>query len=339
MADSRASRRRLRRRRGGGWVGLDLGRESIKLVHLVSDSGRLRPQAVGRTATPDGWFTGALELVALEPLVDTLAMLCDELGVPCCEAACALGPPALVLEPVQVNPELESTVEELAFEAVAGRIERERAAIEWSLGADGRGLVAAAERQRVDELCLALEAAALVPAQIDAQPLAWLEGLRPGGQALIGDLGAGGTTWIWSSDGQYVESRYVPVGGQALRGAAAQAQGVAAEVAEAGLRAGCTGQPGDEFGEVLDRWLDEILAPVTDHGGLESLDDVLLAGGGALLPGLAEACSARLGRWVSLAQPWFALAPEAADELPPEVRDEAACYGASLGLALALAER
>lgn len=318
------------RRRAPGRLGLDIGRHSLKLAQLEpGDPPRL--VTIGRTATPAGLYAADGYLTALEPLVEAVARLVDDLGLRGAEAQLAVGPPALALACVEPDPTLDESLDDLGREVLWSSFIDVEPLFASAAGADGRLLLAGLPRRLADELVLAVESAGLVPVGLDAAPLALCAALAPAGPLLIGDLGAGGTSWLWTVDGELLEMAWTGAGGAALSRALADRLGMNLAAAESYIAEGWSASaPPEPAAEAVSSWLDRLCEPLREPRRIDP-SGVLLAGGTALWPGLAEALCDRLGLPVAVADP---LAGVVTDEsLPEPVRAASAGFALALGLA------
>ncbi|MBV8151304.1 MAG: pilus assembly protein PilM [Candidatus Eremiobacteraeota bacterium] len=266
-------------------LGVDVGSCRIRVAALAERAdGRLRVlDAVGVDRDDDA--------------ARVLRRALQGFGFPHCErrAVIALSPSAAPLRDLRL-PQMSRREREQAVrfegEALFSAAPPEGAGelvMRWAQSPSGHLLLAAARRQRIEELRAIVVAAGLRPVAVDHEALAWL---RAGATPLL-DIGSLRSTLAVSHNGvAYV--RQVPFGGDSFTGALARAFALDAGVAEArkcaiGL-AGAAGESLDEFG----RRIDTVLVDLRAAEGIE-VSRLALAGNGARLPLLAEGLTARLG--------------------------------------------
>ncbi len=210
-------------------------------------------------------------------------------------------------------------------------------------------LVAAARKERVSDRQGLAEAAGLNPVIMDVEPYAArvvarraIERLPNRGANLVValfEIGSTSTALQVIRNDEMIYERDQPVGGQMLTQLIARQYGLSPEEAEQKKKTG-TGLPADYPQQVLQPFLDtlgqelgralQFFFTSTPHN---KVDHVLLSGGSASLPGVAQAVMAQTGFATSVLNPFdgMALPPH----LPPaRLAMEQTSYLVATGLAL-----
>ncbi|MDX9874052.1 MAG: pilus assembly protein PilM [Spongiibacteraceae bacterium] len=178
-------------------------------------------------------------------------------------------------------------------------------------------LLAACRRENVESRVEALETADLVPKVVDVEAYAVERAFRLIGRqsdwsddsvVAIVDLGATMTTLSVLVGGSTVYTREQLFGGKQLTEEIQRRYGLTVE--EAGLAKKQGGLPDDYEHEVLEPFKDAVVQQITrslqfffSSSQYNDVDHILLAGGVASMPGLAEVVRERLGTPVSIANP------------------------------------
>jgi type IV pilus assembly protein PilM len=192
-------------------------------------------------------------------------------------------------------------------------------------------LIAASRREKVEDRVAAAQAAGLKPVVMDIESYA----LRAAVERLIWQLpnegrgfvvavfyiGASATGLTVMHDGETIYEREQPFGGQQLTGDIARTYGIPVEEAEQKKRAGDL--PANFESDVLRPFIETTITEITralqfffTSTPYTRVDQIMLAGGSAVLPGLPEALMER-------AQvPALVVTPFKGMEVAPGVRDK-----------------
>lgn len=218
-------------------------------------------------------------------------------------------------------------------------------------GADGpvvHGLLIAAIKDAVLANVRAVQLAGLNPIGVDLIPFAltrvYLPASRFPGTHALAEIGANTTTVVVATDGVPQFVRIIPSGGDDLTGTLATALDIAADQAEAVKRwigLGARAQTPDDIraaatvrelsNELLTSLRNTVNYFVSTRPG-SGVQSLVLAGGGAQLPGFAEALQAATGIDVSIGDP-FADAPTSRSIRREDVAGRGLAVAVAWGLA------
>jgi type IV pilus assembly protein PilM len=172
-------------------------------------------------------------------------------------------------------------------------------------------LLVATRTENVDQRKAAVEAAGLVARVVDVEPFALenachllVHQMPDGGmqhQIAIVDFGASNTTFSVLKDMRVVYTRDFSFGGQQLTEEIMRTYGLSLEDAGRAKKEG--GLPGNYQPEVLDPFMDDMTQQVSrslqfflaSGGGREQPDQILVCGGCANIPGVADVISSKVG--------------------------------------------
>lgn len=172
-------------------------------------------------------------------------------------------------------------------------------------------LLVATRTENVDQRKAAVEAAGLLTRVVDVEPFALenacalLAHQMPDGgmQHLIAivDFGASNTTFSMLEDMRVIYTRDFSFGGQQLTEEIMRTYGLSLEDAGRAKKEG--GLPGNYQPEVLDPFIDDMTQQVSrslqfflaSGGGREQPDQILICGGCANIPGVADVISSKVG--------------------------------------------
>jgi type IV pilus assembly protein PilM len=339
-------------------VGLDISTSGVKLVEL-SDTGknqfrleRYASEPLPRGAVVDG------NIENIEQVIEAVRRVWKKSGTRAKFAALGMPPASVITKKIilpggMTEEELEIQVETEASQYIPFALD------EVSLDFDIIGpaqnapddvevLLAATRKEKVEDRVAVSEAAGLTPTVMDIESYAaraaidrLVAQLPNGGKnqivALI-QIGAQVTHVSMLLDGQTIYEREQPFGGVQLTQDIARTYGLSHDEAEAKKKAG----------ELPDGYERELLEPFLDSAGLEvtraiqffftstpytRVDQIFLAGGCAVIPGLVELVASRTKISTSVVSPFKGM------EISPNVREkqlrtEAPAYLIACGLAM-----
>jgi type IV pilus assembly protein PilM len=339
-------------------IGLDISTSGVKLVEL-SDTGkndyrveRFASEPLPRGAVVDG------NIENIEQVSEAVRRVWKKSGTKAKHVALGL-PPASVITKKIVLPgglteeQLEVQVESEANQYIPFALD------EVSLDFDVIGaaqnapddvevLIAATRKEKVEDRAAVAEAAGLKPVVMDIESYAARSALDrltsqlpKGGQGQIVALfqiGAQVTHVSVLQDGQTLYEREQPFGGNQLTQDIVRAYGMAFEEAESKKRAG-------DLPEGYER---DLLEPFLDNAALEvtraiqffftstpytHIDQIFLAGGCAIIPGLVDMIAERTKISSSVASPFkgMQLGPNVREK---QLRGEGPSYLVACGLAM-----
>lgn len=316
----------LRRPAREGLLGIDIGSSAVKLVELSRLSGgyRIETQAI-EPLPPRAVAEG--EILAPEEVARALQLALQRSRSRARQAAVALPGAAVISKTLEVEAglsedELESLLRLEADQHIPYPIDE--VALDFEVlgpAAGGRGrvevLLAACRREQVERREALLELAGLQARVVEVENHALeractLLDEAPDGLLAVFDVGAGRTTLSVLQAGRTLYSREQAFGARQLGETLQQQLGVDALQAERLLRQGelesaeCRALL-EPFAEALAQQLARALQFFFAAGQHAAVGRILLAGGCAALPGLAERIGERLGVPCRPANPFAAM--------------------------------
>jgi type IV pilus assembly protein PilM len=308
-------------------VGVDIGTSAVKVVAFP----RRRSPRWSVVPLPDD-AVSEKQVQQPEAVAAALRAALGELGRVTRRAALAVGGAAVMTRewrlPAELEEEaLEARVREEAASALP--FDPDRVYLDFQvLGPDPEDaglqqvLLAASRADQVDGRLAAAREAGLHPALVDLESFALEQaaaGLARKGEAVaVADVGATSLTIALAADGEGRFSRSQALSGTPLAAALATERGTTRAEAEAALRHG-EAPPDDlltPFVEAIGAQLKRLL-PLAEEQAGRSADRLLLAGGGALIPGLVAGLRDAFSVPVALARPLSWQGEEAATGLRP----------------------
>lgn len=326
------SLRSLFHRQAEPLMGLDISSSSIKLVEMGFMDKRMPPQGLlnnDHVADPSHWVLErcAMETLdrpwvvdghieQLEPLAEALGRLLQRCGTTTKRVAMALPPSSVITKKINLPAGLNEAEMEAMVQVEANQyipFPLEEVSLDFCVvgpsaasAADVEVLIAAARREKVQDLQALAESVGLDPVTVDvesyaARRAAWaaIQSVPFNGDppmvALL-ELGATTSSLQVLRQGEVVFERDQAFGGAALTQAIAQQYGFSSEDAEARKRKGDL--PDSYATEVLPAFLDSLAQDVAralkyffTSTPYHRVDQILLAGGCATLSGLPQAVS------------------------------------------------
>jgi type IV pilus assembly protein PilM len=339
-------------------VGLDISTSSVRLVEL-SDAGkdgvrleRCASEPLPRGAVADG------NIENLEQVVEAVRRLVKKSGTRAKHVALGM-PPASVITKKIVLPagmseeQLEVQVESEAAQYIPFALD------EVSLDFDVIGpvsssiddievMLAAARREKVEDRVAIVESAGMKASVMDIESYAARAALdrvtaqMPAGGAgqviALFQIGAVSTQISVMLDGATVYEREQPFGGNSLTQDIVRAYGLAFEEAEARKKSGDL--PENYQSDVLGPWLEGAALEVTraiqfffTSTPFTKIDQIFLAGGCAVLPGLLEIIAGRTRISSAVVSPFKGM-QLAAGVREQALRSDAPAYLVACGLAM-----
>ena len=339
-------------------IGLDISTSSVKLVEL-SDVGkgefrleRFASEPLPRGAVVDG------NIENIEQVSEAVSRVWKKSGTRAKHVSLGMPPAAVITKKIilpggMTEDQLEVQVESEANQYIPFALE------EVSLDFDVIGpapnapedvevLIAATRKEKVEDRVAVAEAAGLKPMVMDIESYAARSAidritahLPKGGQGQIVALfqiGAQATHVSMLQDGQTIYEREQPFGGNQLTQDIVRTYGLSFEDAESKKKAG----------DLPDGYEKELLEPFLENAALEvtraiqffftstpytHIDQIFLAGGCAIIPGLVEMVGERTKISSSVVSPFKGM------QISPSVREkqmrvEAPAYLVACGLAM-----
>ena len=315
-------------------VGLDLGSHSLKVAELVRAGVSLRIERVGMAPTPPGAVSKGVAVDA-DALAPAIRALFQDVGIGSTRIATALGGQAAVIREVTVPAMPDADLAQAAaFEAErylpagAGEVRCEYRVVG---PAPEKGqlelLLVATEKGLIDRHLAPLVMAGLTSDLMEVTPFSMARAVAPdasrnGHPMMYVDLGAESADALVVDEGRVRLARTIPIGGNALTQAIADALGLdtfAAEMLK--VERGRLVLEGEQPGESRAADVHRAILPVVERLSAElrrSLDfyrarlhgrplsAVVLTGGTAKLGNLAPFLGAALGLRVEVGDPFQA---------------------------------
>ncbi len=322
-------------------VGLDIGSASVKLVELAdTGSGALRLERYAIEPIPRGAVVDG-NIDKIDVVADAVRRLWRKSGSRLRNVALALPASAVITKRIALPAGLREEEMEMQVESEANQyipFALDEVSLDFQvLGPipnapdDVEVLIAASRREKVEDRMAVAQAAGLKPVVVDVESFAaraalmrLIEQMPNRGDGLVIAvfyLGANTTSVSVILDGEAIYEREQPFGGQQLTGDIARAYGIPAEEAEQKKRSG----------ELPTTYEAEVLKPFVDTAATEitralqffftstpytRVDQIMLAGGSAVLGGLAETLMERAQVPTSVISPFKGM------EIAPGVREK-----------------
>jgi type IV pilus assembly protein PilM len=339
-------------------LGLDIGTTSVKFVE-ISEAGRGQyrleryvVEPLPRDAVKEG------DVVNAEQVVEVLGEAWKQLGTRVKNVVMALPASAVITKKILLpaslsGVELETQVESEANQVIPfplDEVNLDFQVLGVSPGSpnDVEVLLAAARKEKVEDRVALAEAAGLKALVMDVESYATLSayelmaGLLPNGGAeqtvAICDIGANSIHINVLNDNETVYLREHGFGGSQLNYEISRRYGMTTEEAEAAKRKGTLPETYEmevlrPYSETLAMEIGRALQLFTTSTQYHKVDHVLLAGGGAIIPGLDEIVSARVGTPTIVANPFSNMQVDARIR-PQQLANDAPALFVACGLAM-----
>ncbi len=310
----------LSRRKNKTLLGLDITTSSVKLIELVQNGRGYRVESYAAEPTPPNSINDKA-IVDAEAVGEAVRRAVKRSGTKTREAAVAISGDAAITKIIQLPKNLNETelegqvalqadqfipfpMEEVSFDfEVIGESERDPDMLDV--------LLVATRTENVEQRQAAVEAAGLVARVVDVEAFAvenacqLLTHQMPDGGAdkyiAIVDFGASTTTFSVLKDLKVIYTRDFAFGGQLLTEEIMRTYGLSMEDAGRAKKEG--GLPSNYHSEVLDGFIDDMSQQVSrslqfflaSGSGREQPDQILVCGGCANIPGVADVIGSRVG--------------------------------------------
>jgi type IV pilus assembly protein PilM len=301
-------------------IGLDITTSSIKLVELSQSGKTYRAESYAAEPTPPNSINEKT-IVDAPAVGEAIRRAVKRAGTSTKDAAIAIGGDAAITKIIQMPKrftarELEGQVEIQADQYIPFPMEEVSFDFEV-MGPSATDpemldiLLVATRTENVDQRKAAVEAAGLVARVVDVEPFALenacqllVHQMPDGGmqhRIAIVDFGASNTTFSVLENMQVKYTRDFSFGGQQLTEEIMRTYGLSLEDAGRAKKEG--GLPGNYQPEVLDPFMDDMTQQVSrslqfylaSGGGREQPDQILVCGGCANIPGIADVISSKVG--------------------------------------------
>jgi len=301
-------------------LGLDITTSSIKLIELSMAGGQYRVESYAAEATPQN-AVNEKSIVDVDAVGEAIARAAKRAGAHSREVAIAISGDAAITKVIQMprslrDSELEAQVElqadqyipfpmdEVAYDfEVLGPSAKDPEAIDV--------LLVATRSENVEQRRAAVAAAGLTTRIVDVEAFALENSCRlmthqmPDGgidrAIAVVDFGASSTTFSILRNLKVVYTRDFAFGGQQLTEDIMRTYGLTIEEAGRAKKEG--GLPGNYQSEVLDPFIDDMTQQVSrslqfylaSGSGRDQPEKILICGGCANVPGVADVISSRVG--------------------------------------------
>ncbi|MEW6132656.1 MAG: pilus assembly protein PilM [Pseudomonadota bacterium] len=339
-------------------LGLDIGTTSVKFVEISSigkDQYRIENyviESLPKDAIKEGDVSNADEVV------EVLQTAWKRMGSRVKNVVMALPAAAVITKKVLLpanlaGVELETQVESEANQVIPFSLDEVNLDFQV-LGpspgspSDVEVLIAAARKEKVEDRVMLAEAAGLKALVMDVESYATLTayecmaGLLPNGGAgqtvAICDIGANSIHVNVLSDNESVYLREHGFGGGQLNYEISRRYGMTIEEAETAKRKGTLPESYEievlrPYSETLAMEIGRALQLFTSSTQYHKVDHVLLAGGGAIIPGLEEIVSARVNAPAIIANPFSSMSV-GTKVRPQQLANDAPALFVAAGLAM-----
>ena len=314
--------------RQDGFVALDIGSSSIKMVETVIEKNAYRVVHLGVLSLPAKAIQNNL-VVDQASVIETIRRLIQENGVKSNKVISAVPGRAVIMKkiqmPMQAEQELEANLEFEANSVIPENLENVNLDYQVLNVTDGgrklEVLLVAVKKEIVNSYTDVIQAAGLTPAILDVDYFA-LENMyeanydTKAGDGVVGliHVGAQYTSITLLHNGVSIFTGDLPMGGEEFTDNLKTELRVSAEAAESfKLTGALDGQEGLDLAAMLrpmaEKLALEIRRAVSLYGAVpsdegEGLKAIYLSGGSAKLPGLCELVQERMGVSVKLAEPF-----------------------------------
>lgn len=339
-------------------LGLDVSSSSVKLVELSRNkAGQLQLERCAIEPLERGWVTDG-NIEKFDEVAEAVRRLVKKSGTRTRNVAMALPPSAVITKKIVLPGGLSDVELEMQVEAEANQyipFPLDEVSLDFCVvgpsaasAGDVDVLIAAARREKVQDIQGLAEAAGLKPVIVDVESYAsrlaagrLIEGLPDKGAGTIValfEVGALTTSMQVIRDDEVLYERDQAFGGAQLTQLIVRQYGFSLEEAESKKRSGEL--PEDYESSVLRPFVESMVQEIgralqffftsTPHN---KVDYVMLAGGSAALPGLTEAVTQQTGFPCSLINPFEGMEIGEGVRLK-RMKREAPSYLTSCGLAL-----
>ncbi len=299
-------------------VGLDIGSSSIKIVELSeAGKGTLRLERYAIEPLPRGAVVDG-NVDKIDVVAEAVRRAWRRAGGKIKNVAMGLPASAVITKRIALPANLREEELEMQVESEANQyipFALDEVSLDFQvMGAipnapdDVEVLIAASRKERVEDRVAVAQAAGLKPVVVDVESYAarsaierLIEQLPNSGEGLVIAVfyvGANTTSVTVMHDGEAIYEREQPFGGQQLTGDISRTYGIPAEEAEQKKRSGDL--PADYEAAVLRPFLDTATIEITralqfffTSTPYSRVDQIMLAGGSAVLSGLPEALMER----------------------------------------------
>ena len=301
-------------------AGLDITTSSIKLIELVPQGRGYRVECYAAEPSPPNSITEK-SIVDADAVGEAVRRAVKRASTKATEVAIAISGDAAITKVIQMPRQLNDNDMEAQVEIQADQyipFPMEEVSFDFQVIGESPNdpdmvdvLLVATRTENVDQRRAAVEAAGLKAHIVDVEPFALenacslLTHQMPDGgmdhQVAVVDFGASSTTFSVLQDLRVVYTRDFNFGGQQLTEEIMRIYGLSLEDAGRAKKEG--GLPSNYQPEVLDPFVDDMTQQVSrslqfflaSGGGREQPDAILVCGGCANIPGVADLIASKVG--------------------------------------------
>jgi type IV pilus assembly protein PilM len=301
-------------------AGLDITTSSIKLIELVPHGRGYRVECYSAEPSPPNSITEK-SIVDADAVGEAVRRAIKRSSTKATEVAIAISGDAAITKVIQMPRQLNDNDMEAQVEIQADQyipFPMEEVSFDFQVIGESPNdpemvdvLLVATRTENVDQRRAAVEAAGLKARVVDVEPFALenacglLTHQMPDGgmdhQIAVVDFGASSTTFSVLQDLRVVYTRDFNFGGQQLTEEIMRVYGLSLEDAGRAKKEG--GLPSNYQPEVLDPFVDDMTQQVSrslqfflaSGGGREQPDQILVCGGCANIPGVADLIASKVG--------------------------------------------
>lgn len=311
-------------------LGVDISSRSVKLIELSNDGSNYRVEHYAVVPLPDGAVAES-QIANLDGVAEALRNAYRRSRSKCVDVAVAVPGASVISKVVQLPADLRESEMETQISLDADQyipFPLDEVALDFDVQGMTLGneemvdvLIAACRRETVEQYVDALELAELNPKVVDVEMYALerayalvagdLE-FEDRAVVAIADIGARSTKLSVLVDGETAYTKEQAFGGHQLTEQIQRQYGLTLDEAEQAKRDGSL--PEDYADEVLAPFFDNVARQIDralqfySTGQGRPVEAVVLAGGVAVLPGLADAVSSVLQLDVAVANPFARMA-------------------------------
>ncbi len=301
-------------------AGLDITTSSIKLIELVQSGRNFAVECYAAEPSPPNSITEK-SIVDAEAVGEAVRRAMKRAGTKSAEVAIAISGDAAITKIIQMPANLNENDMEAQVEIQADQyipFPMEEVSFDFQVIGESETdpemvdvLLVATRTENVDQRRAAVEAAGLKARVVDVEPFALenacslmthqMPDAGIGHQVAVVDFGASSTTFSVLEDLRVVYTRDFNFGGQQLTEEIMRIYGLSLEDAGRAKKEG--GLPSNYQPEVLDPFIDDMTQQVSrslqfflaSGGGREQPDQILVCGGCANIPGVADLIASKVG--------------------------------------------
>ncbi len=301
-------------------AGLDITTSSIKLIELTQNGRNFAVECYAAEPSPPNSITEK-SIVDAEAVGEAVRRAVKRAGTKSAEVAIAISGDAAITKIIQMPANLNENDMEAQVEIQADQyipFPMEEVSFDFQVIGESENdpdmvdvLLVATRTENVDQRRAAVEAAGLKARVVDVEPFALenacslmihqMPDAGIGHQVAVVDFGASSTTFSVLEDLRVIYTRDFNFGGQQLTEEIMRIYGLSLEDAGRAKKEG--GLPSNYQPEVLDPFIDDMTQQVSrslqfflaSGGGREQPEQILVCGGCANIPGVADLIASKVG--------------------------------------------